>query len=289
MDQRIARRDLPDLVGKRPLEYVSNEEGARRLLIYNLEVNAVDHCNLTCRQCSHMAPIRPPGFLDPAEALEEMRRLATACRVNALCLLGGEPLLHPRLHDLIVACREAELCEYLYLTTNGTLVRSQPVALWRLLDFIVISVHHGGVSLAEARQLQQDLAPHVIVRIVTDEFRQLYLSRRLGGADARYVWRTCEQAHDLRCHFLHRGRYYVCPTQRFITDHLAEAAGRHLPDGGLDISRPHLFRRLERYLQAETGPAACHHCLGSAGAAIPDHATRGGHDWRLFECETDER
>ncbi len=87
----------------------------RRLRKAYLEITNV--CNLCCEFCPGTR--REPGFLTP----EEFRTLAGRLRPHTEYLylhLMGEPLLHPRLED-ILACG-ADLGFQVIITSNGTLL-----------------------------------------------------------------------------------------------------------------------------------------------------------------------
>ena len=278
----IVRRKLPVILNKHPLAFVDVND-VRKHFVYSLEVNAVDHCNLRCRQCAHMSPAYQEAFRTPEQLSRVLGRTAEAVYANTLSVLGGEPLLHPNLAEVLDACRASGISRHIYVTTNGVLAREQPKSLWKHMDFVVISVHGGGLSLEEARALADELSPHVIARVVKDTFRQIFLPDALSDDDTDYVWRTCEQAHEMRCHFVHAGKYYRCPPQRFIHERLADATGAQIQDDGLDLSGPNLFDRLTRYLQRTDALEACRYCLGSSGGRILRHDTLKGQPWRLFE------
>ena len=95
-------------------------------------------CNLNCSFCPGTR--RAPGFLSP----EDFRLLAGRIRPHTRYLylhLMGEPLLHPRLEEILAI--GAELDFSLILTTNGTLLPQRgellcrSPALWK----VSISLH----------------------------------------------------------------------------------------------------------------------------------------------------
>jgi heme d1 biosynthesis protein len=88
--------------------------------------NLIRRCNLACMHCySISADIDFPGELSTREVLSVMHDLR-ACRVPALILSGGEPLLRPDLFE--IAAHAKSLGFYLALSTNGTLI-DVPMAL----------------------------------------------------------------------------------------------------------------------------------------------------------------
>jgi len=77
-------------------------------------------CNLSCSFCPGTG--RKTGFLSP----EDFRSLAEKVRPHTRYLylhLMGEPLLHPRLEEILAICHELDF--QVTITTNGTLLPRQ--------------------------------------------------------------------------------------------------------------------------------------------------------------------
>ena len=87
----------------------------------NLRVSVTDRCNLRCTYCM------PDGIVPflPADQLLSFPQIALVAEallglgVTKIRLTGGEPLLRPRLPDLIERLRELPGLQQLALTTNG--------------------------------------------------------------------------------------------------------------------------------------------------------------------------
>ena len=101
----------------------------------DLRISVIDRCNFRCPYCM---PKDTYGddyqFLPPAEYLSfaEVARLVrvfVALGVTKVRLTGGEPLLRPRLPDLIAALAAIPEIDDLALTTNGYLLAEQAAAL----------------------------------------------------------------------------------------------------------------------------------------------------------------
>jgi len=79
-------------------------------------------CNLACRHCWLAPRFDPAGdrwAALPEEAFEQAIREARPLGLTSVKLTGGEPLLHPRITDLLEIVRREELS--LVIETNGTL------------------------------------------------------------------------------------------------------------------------------------------------------------------------
>ena len=101
----------------------------------DLRISVIDRCNFRCPYCM---PKDTYGddyqFLPSADYLsfaevERLVRLFVAHGVSKVRLTGGEPLLRPRLPDLIAALTTIPEIDDLALTTNGYLLAEQAAAL----------------------------------------------------------------------------------------------------------------------------------------------------------------
>ena len=121
-----------------------------RILNRSCEINVVDHCNLRCRSCTHLSPVLPKRSIDPDALCRDLTAMATSYYVKVLKLLGGEPLLHPSIVDVIAAARQAQVAERIEVWTNGLLLPRVDPAFWGMVDSIRISLYPGA-SLRQGR------------------------------------------------------------------------------------------------------------------------------------------
>lgn len=100
-----------------------------------LDVHVVDHCNLRCRGCIHFAPLAKPRFLDLDAYGRDLASLAAIPGIEEylgdFCLMGGEPLLHPRLPEVIRLSRSHLPRARISLVSNGLLLRRMGDEFWR--------------------------------------------------------------------------------------------------------------------------------------------------------------
>lgn len=90
----------------------------------DLRISLTDRCNLRCRYCM---PAEGLAWTPRAELLtdDEVIRAAAAavsCGVRSIRLTGGEPLLRPRLPELVAGLAALAPRPALALTTNGVLL-----------------------------------------------------------------------------------------------------------------------------------------------------------------------
>ena len=102
----------------------------RKLLRF--DVHLAEHCNLNCKSCEHFSPLSPKSFLDLNIYEKDCERLSklTGGIVEDIAFVGGEPLLYPRLTDVMDMTRKYFPVGMIRIITNGILLMTQPEAFW---------------------------------------------------------------------------------------------------------------------------------------------------------------
>lgn len=98
----------------------------------NLRISVTDRCNIRCFYCmpevgAEFMPTRE--FLN-FEQIARFAEISVALGVRKIRLTGGEPLLRPRLPDLVARLLEIKGLEDLAITTNGVLLAEKAQALY---------------------------------------------------------------------------------------------------------------------------------------------------------------
>lgn len=138
-------------------------------------------CNLTCGYCFEYDLDSPPVPLEVLQArIDALHRLGTF----HICMMGGEPLLHPQIDDVVAhACRQSQVS----LTTNGFL----------LSDDIIDRLNATGLSFMQVSvdQLRPDKTLYVQKTLKTLRAKIERLKER---ATFRVVMSMvlCEQTKD---------------------------------------------------------------------------------------------
>lgn len=101
--------------------------------LLEFEVHLCDHCNLNCTGCDHFSPLANKTFLDAKCFEQDCTRLAelTNGKIDAIRLLGGEPLLHPDLCSIIPIARHSFPTAAISVVTNGVLLLKQSEEFWQ--------------------------------------------------------------------------------------------------------------------------------------------------------------
>lgn len=236
------------------------------------EINIVEHCNLACRACTHLSPIAPKHLVDPDAIYRDLLTLGRVYHANWLRLLGGEPLLHPHLLDVIRAGKQASLADRVCIVTNGTLLPRMPSMFWQEIHAVEVCLYpeHNleGTALAQCHQAAK--AHDVDLRLVhVREFRESY--SEIGTPNDQLtarIYQTCHVAHLWRCHTVANGYFYKCPQSYFLPKLTTHTKSR--PSDRIKIKASNDFgERLLDYLHSDEPLSSCRNCLGTAGKRFP--------------------
>lgn len=96
-----------------------------------IEFWATKHCNLNCKGCSSCSPISEEWFLNVDSIERDLNRLkALDIHIKNINILGGEPLLHPNIEDIIACVKKVYPRANLGLLTNGLLLLKKTKKFW---------------------------------------------------------------------------------------------------------------------------------------------------------------
>lgn len=260
--------------------------------IYNhkaCELNIVEHCNLSCRACSHLSPILPKHFVTPKQVFSDCSTLAKYYHSKYLKIIGGEPLLHPNLIQVIDAIRSSGISEIIQVVTNGQLLPKILDIFWQKVDEVSISIYPGKeFSSDDLEKVEHQAKLHnvVIEYLYFDNFRESY--SELGTRDeklVRRIYSTCKIAHTWHSHTVADGYFYKCPQSLFLPKIINNDLNYQNKIKITDS--PEFAENLLTYLNATEPLSSCYHCLGSVGKLFA-HEQKPHSTWRSPQKHTTE-
>lgn len=245
------------------------------LHVRSFEYNVTEHCNLRCSACDHASPFLQERFASVDEFERDLRQLATVLRADEFKLVGGEPLLHPRLVEFARIAKSSGIARVVTLVTNGVLLHRMDAEVWSTIDRLWVSIYPGvriRADLAEVTwiagqhgvQIWEKRNQHFRVTLLNDPHHD--------SGRVREVFAKCGLAHEYSCHSLHEGRYYRCSPSPFIEPRLAArgiAFENRCKDGVPIHDNPNVRIQLEDYLRSDEPLAGCTYCLGTVGVMRP--------------------
>ncbi len=235
------------------------------------EINLTEHCNLKCAGCNHASHLLPKKFVDLETVRRDLERLATVLLLDELKLVGGEPLLHPQLLDILRIARASGVAKQLTLVTNGVLLHKLPDEAYWLIDRLWVSRYPGVKVQFDLAALQKKCAQHDIVlwHKETNEFQLSLINRPIEDARVvQEIFDQCAYAHVWSCHTIYEGRYYKCSPAPFVPARVG-LLGQPFTEEPADFVDLHaatdLRQALERYLADRRPLTACRYCLSHLG------------------------
>lgn len=191
------------------------------------EVNCADHCNLDCWGCDHGSPLAREGYLDIDGYARDLERLSGLFRGKAgeIRLCGGEPLLNPRLHQIVDVTRRHFPRGKILVITNGILLARQEAAFWE-----AITKNNAEISVTVYPGMEENFKKigevgasygASIKAFYQAEKKSYFIPFDVSGRqNARLSSYACFQAYN--CATLYNGRIFPCsiaPCSRFFSSH----------------------------------------------------------------------
>ncbi len=241
---------------------------------FTCEINLTLHCNLTCRACSHMSPIAPKYFLDPERLAGDLAMLSKFYHAEHIRLLGGEPLLHPRILDIIDIVLNSGITDCVRIVTNGMLLWKQEDIFWEKVHQVYVTSYPGKEMTMEQFQscMEKAVEHNVDFQInPVRHFRECFSVHPNNDEDLLMrIYRTCLVIHLFRSHTLHEGHLYKCTAGIFLPMFLKNKDLTPSSLDGIKIEdRPDFGKDLLAYLEDDTPPVSCKYCTGFVGRPFP--------------------
>ena len=246
-------------------EYLMFLEKQLKRNVLSFEVNFVNHCNLNCQCCNHFSPLAKASFLDKYKYASDLKRIHELFgnRIGRLMLLGGEPLLHPEIEELLQITRDNLPDASLYLITNGLLFSKMSQNFWRLCNNLRIGIKVTKYPLKFDYAKWERYALEHGVDLSDESTEPIKTTYRLplkenGGLDPYRNYMKCYHAN--MCVVLREGRLYTCPIAAWV-DILNEYYSKKFPqleDNSIDIYQVNNPQEIEDYLKLPI--PMCSHC-----------------------------
>lgn len=109
------------------------------------EFYLTNHCNITCNNCNRFNNHKITGSADWEQYKETYLKWSRVLDIDRIALLGGEPLLYPKLATIVSDVRSWWPTAELEITTNGLLIqRIKPELCNAIINkgvFLYVSIH----------------------------------------------------------------------------------------------------------------------------------------------------
>jgi len=160
-------------------------KGRRRYPLV-LMLEPLFRCNLACAGCGKIQ--YPAHILKTDLTPEECFRAVEECGVPMVSIPGGEPLLHPRMPEIVAGLVARR--KYVYLCTNALLLKEK-LHLFKPSKYLSFSVHLDGQrehhDFSVCREGGYDIAMEGVQAAVAAGFRVTTNTTLFDGADPASV------------------------------------------------------------------------------------------------------
>jgi hopanoid biosynthesis associated radical SAM protein HpnH len=143
-------------------------------------------CNLACAGCGKIQ--YPAHVLKRQLTPEECFKAVDECGAPTVAIPGGEPLLHPQIHEIVQGLVDRK--KYVYMCTNALLLKEK-LHLFKPSKYLSFSVHVDGQrehhDFAVCREGGYDIAMEGLRAAVKAGFRVTTNTTLFEGADPKSV------------------------------------------------------------------------------------------------------
>jgi organic radical activating enzyme len=215
-------------IKKASLSYFASRAGKTGFL--SIEVHIVNHCNLNCKGCATCAPLIKEDYYMFDDFSKDCARFSELAMngklVEKVTLMGGEPLLHPRIVDFINISRRYFPYAEIIIPTNGLLLKECSHEFWESCHKNKILIRVTDYHIKRDDEAIQKLAKKYKVKIAYMVLNDwvLFRSDISGSKNVDYNFNNCPA--KIICAVLDHGKYYICSrpmVTRFLNDHLNPA------------------------------------------------------------------
>ncbi len=186
--------------------------------IQHIAMDVTQACQLSCVGCNHSVPlwrVRPGGPWNesPESVARDLKNISRVAHTQEWAAMGGEPLIHPKLVDILKVARDSGFMDQIQVWTNGLLLKKMSAEFWRSFDKMVFSVYpgkHDDESVAWIVKKCEDEG--ILIRVVDERHHPNFMT--MLEPEPTDPVRTKDKFN--RCYFrghsrmMNYGHFYTC-------------------------------------------------------------------------------
>ena len=187
---------------------------------FRLEIHLADHCNLNCVGCTHFSPLADAKFLDVENYKKDAAQFAKLAGkyVNEVHLLGGEPLLHKEINEIMAITRENFPKSAVIILTNGILLATMPEEFWLACKNTdtAISISPYPINIDVKKICGQATKYGVIVKNNQETYKTTFAKDVHDLKGTQNIKKSFEKCVCKHCNLLYEGKFYICHQPAYI-------------------------------------------------------------------------
>ena len=188
-----------------------------RTFLRHVEFEIVEHCNLNCKACSHFSNICEKKFVDARVIGSHFNKISKLFGFTyEACILGGEPLLHPDIIDIIEYTRMRFPFSRIKLVTNGLLLDKMSDAFFKSCHKNKIQIFVTKYPPIENKieKIKELLYKFKIKYFISPVVRTFTAKLNPEGVLDKYE--TFKNCRHRECTMLRDDKIYLCPICAYI-------------------------------------------------------------------------
>lgn len=182
-----------------------------------LEINLVDNCNLNCKGCAHFSNICDKNYVEVKKFEQDLKKITEIFDLYNFRLLGGEPLLHPNLKEILEIARYYLPSSRIVIVTNGLLLdKLSPEILKSMSENnIIITISLYKPTFKKLNNLLVILNKYNIKYLINDDiFREIEpiqsFHTRLSETKKENDFNANKSCSGRFCRFIRNGKLSKC-------------------------------------------------------------------------------
>ena len=182
----------------------------RKCIDFEFEMPLTSHCNLNCQMCTAFSPIANKSFLAFDSFLKDVLRISKIFEKNSIWfrLVGGEPLLHPEINELLIFARKTLPRALISITTNGILIKNMNKSFYQVCKKNKIIILHSPYPPINHLDILSYLQnKNILVFTTVKKFKSRHFGIDISGSQDREIaFSRCRY----KCNFLLNGKLCRC-------------------------------------------------------------------------------
>lgn len=211
-----------------------------------IDIHIVEHCNLKCRCCAHFAPLAEPECIDLQTLEKEYKNLKPVYNrfFNSIHLLGGEPLLHPQIEEVLKLTRGMFPTTEIQLVTNGLKLLSMPESFYKCCFNnsikLIISRYNINLNYDEIEKIAKKYNLECEISLCREKFIH-HVYDNNGNQNIKHSYKKCQ--YGGKCINFSQGKIFPCARAAHIR-HLNKAFGMNFEYKNGDFLLPEELAKL---------------------------------------------
>lgn len=236
--------------------------------VESLEIHVSNHCNLSCKGCSHISPLEKKKFIDQEEMIETLKILRKVLHCDTIRLLGGEPTLNPNLEAIVNEISKLHIADHISIATNGVFLDRINDSILRKIDIVEISNYNYSDNIT-SKMVEWATRAKNKYNVKTYIYMYKYFRepisyiRNDNEIMVNNIYKTCIVSQKWQCFNVYERYFFKCPQAMAISKNIDNC---DFEKNGIKIvDDKNLENTLLSYIDSLIPLQACKYCLGTVG------------------------